>query len=165
MLRDDTKALGLTPGHYNQFAAIMQPTVVVNRRAADRARAGHPWIYASDVLTVDAQPGDLVRVVNDRERSIGVAFWSSTSQIALRLLGPRLDGDEHAWFRDRLGAAVQYRNTIAPGVSALRLVHGEADQLPALIVDRYGDYLVVQTLTQGMERRLALITELLMGML
>jgi 23S rRNA (cytosine1962-C5)-methyltransferase len=139
----------------------MPPTAVVSRRGADRWRAGHPWIYQSDVERVDAEPGDLVRVVNDRARPIGSAMWSSTSQIALRLFSERDVADERELFRARLEAAIAYRESLAIEGDAYRLVHGEADRLPALIVDRYGDYLVVQTLAQGMDRRLALITELL----
>lgn len=139
----------------------MAPTAVVSRRGADRWRAGHPWIYQSDVLQVDAEPGDLVRVVSERTRPLGSAFWSSTSQIALRFAADREITDEAGFFRERLRTAIAYRESLRIEGDAYRLVHGEADRLPALVVDRYADCLVVQTLAQGTDRRLALVTELL----
>jgi len=143
----------------------MLPVVVVNRRGADRARAGHPWIYRSDVLSAEVEPGDLVRVVTERDRPVGVALWSSLSQIAVRLVGRELIGDERTFFRERLRAAIAYRETIAKGVQTLRLVHGEADGLPALVIDRYGEFVVIQTLSQGMDRRIGLLTELIVELL
>ena len=139
----------------------MAPTAVVSPRGADRVRIGHPWIYRSDVVRAEAEAGDLVRVVSERGRRVGSAFWSSTSQIALRFVSGGLVEDERELFRERLRAAIAYRESLAIEGDACRLVHGEADRLPALIVDRYGDYLVVQTLCQGTDRRIALITDLL----
>ena len=143
------------------------PIAVVARRGADRLRAGHPWIYRSDVVNADAAPGDIVAVSAERGRRLGWAFWSSTSQIALRMIatetGPTFD--ERAWLTGRIDAAVRYREALGPDATAFRLVHAEGDRLPGLVVDRYGDgesvYLVVQTLSQGADRRLALVTELL----
>ena len=141
-------------------------TVVVNRKGEERLRNGHPWIYKSDVVSSAAEPGDLVRVVNERKRTLGVALWSSQSQISLRFLtlGAGID-DERAFFAERLRAAIAYRGTLDIDASAFRLVSGEADRLPALVVDRYGDYLVMQTLCQGMDRRLPMLVELLVEQL
>jgi len=155
----------------------MTPTVVISRRGADRVRAGHPWIYQSDILEAEVESGDLVRVREERRRGIGWGLWSSQSQIALRMmvvgssgslgsLGSEKDElDERALFESRLRQAIDYRATLAIDGTACRLVHGEADRLPALIVDKYGDasgdYLVVQTLCQGMDRRAGLMVELL----
>ncbi|MCR4373339.1 MAG: class I SAM-dependent rRNA methyltransferase [Acidobacteria bacterium] len=138
----------------------MPPVVVIAPKGAERWRTGHPWIYRSDVTSADAGPGDLVEVRTERGRPLGLALFSSTSQITLRMLGegPR---DERALFGDRLRAALAYREALAPDGTAYRLVSAEADGLPALIVDRYADYLVVQTLCQGVDRRLDLIVELL----
>ena len=144
----------------------MTETVVVSRRGVDRLRAGHPWIYRSDVLdAAGAAPGDLVHVANERKRRLGAAFWSSTSQIALRFLGEGAVEDERAWLADRLRAAVDYRTVLRVSDGAYRLVHGESDRLPGLIVDRYEEWLVVQTLSQATDRRSALITELLVELL
>jgi 23S rRNA (cytosine1962-C5)-methyltransferase len=140
--------------------------VVVTRRAVDRLRAGHPWIYRSDVASVKADPGDLVRVLGERGRPLGWALFSSESQIALRLVSTTTgEVEERALLNARLRAAVEYRRSLAIDATAYRLVHGEADGLPGLVVDRYGDYLVVQTLSQGMDRRAGLISELLVEQL
>jgi 23S rRNA (cytosine1962-C5)-methyltransferase len=140
--------------------------VVVTRRAVDRLRAGHPWIYRSDVASVKADPGDLVRILGERGRPLGWALFSSESQIALRLVSTTTgEVEERALLNARLRAAVEYRRSLAIDATAYRLVHGEADGLPGLVVDRYGDYLVVQTLSQGMDRRAGLISELLVEQL
>lgn len=138
----------------------MPSSAIIAARGAERWRAGHPWIYRSDVVSVDADPGALVEVRSERGRPLGYAFFSSTSQITLRMLGdgPR---DERAFFRERLQAALRYRAQVAAGADACRLVNGEADRLPSLIVDKYRDVLVVQTLSQGTDRRLPLFVELL----
>ena len=146
----------------------MAPTVVVSRRGADRLRRGHPWVYRTDVGDADAAPGDLVRVTSEHDRGLGWAFWSSTSQIALRLVSAepgRTPPDERALYRQRLRSAAGYRASLDIDASAYRLLHAEADRLPSTIVDRYadvsGEYLVVQTLSQGADRRLPLLTETL----
>jgi 23S rRNA (cytosine1962-C5)-methyltransferase len=130
------------------------PTVVVSRRGVDRVRAGHPWIYRADVVSSDAAPGDLVSVASERGRPLGWALWSSASKISLRLVSSDGAPDEATFWRERLARAIAYRATLAIDATAYRLVHGESDGLPGLIVDRYGDHLVVQTLSQGMDRRL-----------
>ena len=126
--------------------------VQVNRKAADRAASGHPWIFASDITHLDgAQPGQPVQVNDPRGRPLGIAHYSSASQIALRLLTRELREIDRAFFLHRLQAAEQHRRRVVHDSDAYRVVHGEADLLPALIVDRYADYLVVQTLNQGMD--------------
>jgi 23S rRNA (cytosine1962-C5)-methyltransferase len=141
-------------------------TAVISRRGVDRVRAGHPWIYRSDVLSCDGRAGDLVAVRNERDRVLGWAFWSDASQISLRMLTGAASGadgpiDERPIFDDRLRRAIEYRASLGIDGTACRLVHGEADRLPALIVDRYADWLVIQTLSQGMDRRIGLVVELL----
>ena len=135
--------------------------VTVNRRGEERVRLGHLWIYRSDIVSADAQPGDTVRVVGGRGRAIGHALYSSRSEIALRLLtrGETAPGIE--MWRERIAQAVAYRQTLAIDATAYRLVHGEADLMPSLVVDRYGDHLVIQTLSQGTDRLLPEITRLL----
>ena len=140
-------------------------TVTVNRRAVERVRAGHPWIYRSDIVSSDAGPGDLVHVVAERGRPVGWALWSSSSQISLRLVSTGREIDESTFWRDRIRAAIAYRQSLGIGGTASRLVHGEADGLPALIVDRYADYLVIQTLSQGTDRRLRVFVDALIELL
>jgi len=126
--------------------------VKVNRKAAGRVASGHPWIFSSDVLERDnAAPGAVVKVVNHQGRAIGVAHYSSTSQICLRLLSTEMQEIGREFFARRIAEANDYRRQVVRDTDAYRAVHGEGDRLPALIVDRYGDYLVIQTLDQGMD--------------
>jgi len=141
----------------------MQPTVVVTRRGEERARAGHPWIYRSDVAEARASGGDTVRVVGARGRSIGDALFSDRSEIALRLLTHGEEPADLSLWERRLRSAIAFRHSLRIDASAYRLVHGEADLLPSLIVDRYGDVLVVQALSQGVDRLLPQITDLLVA--
>ena len=120
----------------------MRPTATISRRGADRLRAGHPWIYRSDVVAAEAEPGDLVEVRTERGRPVGRAYFSSQSQITLRLVaraGEDEWADDTALFDERLAAAEAYRASLAIDASAYRLVNGEADRLPATVIDRYAD--------------------------
>jgi 23S rRNA (cytosine1962-C5)-methyltransferase len=127
--------------------------VRVNRKAAERAASGHPWIFASDVVsTGGAAAGDAVKVLDPAGRAIGTAHFSAASQIALRLLSNRVEEIDREFFARRLAAAESYRRRVVAGTDAYRVAHGEGDLLPALVVDRYGDWLVAQMLDQGMDR-------------
>jgi 23S rRNA (cytosine1962-C5)-methyltransferase len=132
----------------------MTGSVVISRRGTERLRSGHPWIYRSDVIRASAEPGDLVRVSNESDRPLAWALWSEASQISLRVVGVDRQFDEATVWRERLARAIELRASFGIDATAYRLVHGEADRLPALIVDGYDDVLVVQTLCQGMDRRL-----------
>jgi 23S rRNA (cytosine1962-C5)-methyltransferase len=115
--------------------------------------AGHPWVFRSDVLRAQgAAPGGIVRVLGAHERPLGFAFHSSRSEIRLRMISREeaLPGD---FLRRRLEAALRWRESIAAGAEAYRVVHGEGDGIPSLVVDRYRDWLVIQTLSQGTEAR------------
>jgi 23S rRNA (cytosine1962-C5)-methyltransferase len=128
-------------------------SAVVSRRGIERLRSGHPWIYRSDVISVEAEPGDLVLVKSERGRPLGWALFSSASQITLRMMAGDTDVDDRTVWPERIAAALAYRESLAIDATARRLVHGEADRLPALVVDQYDDVLVVQTLCQGVDRR------------
>jgi len=129
--------------------------VIVSKRGESRVRSGHPWIFKSDVSrAAGVGPGSVVRVLGPTGRPLGFAFFSARSEITLRMI-ERGDTLSPTFVRDRLLAARAWREAIAPGVEALRLVHGEGDGLPSLIVDRYGEYLVVQTLAQATDARKA----------
>ena len=139
----------------------MSPTVTISTRGEQRIHGGHPWVYRGDVGDAHASAGDIVTVRTARGRVVGQALYSDTSQIAIRMLthGERL-ADE-GLFRRRIDTAIAFRESLGIDSTAYRLVHGEADLLPSLIVDRYGDYLVVQALSQGMDRQLPLVTQIL----
>jgi 23S rRNA (cytosine1962-C5)-methyltransferase len=142
-------------------AKVAEPSVIISPRGVERLRFGHLWIYRSDVRTPRAEPGAVVRLVDERGRFHGRAFYSDKSQIALRLLTPHDVPVDRAFFRERLVRAAEYRKRVVENTAAYRLVYGEGDLLPSLIVDRYGDYLVLQTLSQGTERHKDLFVELL----
>ena len=136
--------------------------VRVNRKAAERVAAGHPWIFASDIADRGgAEAGQPVTVVDPRGRPLGTAHFSSSSQISLRMLSRQTEEIGREFFLRRLRAAEEHRRHVVEGGSAYRVVHGEADLLPALVVDRYADYLVVQTLDQGMDAATAEIVSCL----
>jgi 23S rRNA (cytosine1962-C5)-methyltransferase len=139
----------------------MIPTAVISARGEERLRRGHPWIYRSDVLDVAAEAGSVVEVLGPRQRFLGRALFSDRSQITLRLVTRGEEDVDAAFWRDRLERAVSFRSTLDIDATAYRLVHGEADLLPSLIVDRYGDILVVQALSQGMDRQLPTLLPLL----
>jgi len=128
----------------------------VNERAAKRLREGHVWVYTSDVLNdAGAQPGAMVHVVGPKERILGSAVYSFSSQIKLRLLGREALGSEEELLhlvKRRLGEAISYRQKVVHDSDACRLVFSEADRLPGLIVDRYNDVFTLQVLTQAWAR-------------
>src|SRR5262245_51376037 len=140
----------------------MSSTAVVRPRGEDRIRSGHPWIYRSDVAEVAAEPGAVVEVFNGRKRSLGHALYSAESQITLRMITTEAREIDSSFWHDRLEAAIRFRQSLGIDATAFRLVHGEADLLPSLIVDRYADYLVIQTLSQGMDRLMPVLVSSLM---
>jgi 23S rRNA (cytosine1962-C5)-methyltransferase len=126
--------------------------VRVNRKAARRVASGHPWIFKSDVLdTGGAEAGAAVKVTDPNGRELGTAHFSAASQIALRLLSRRVEELDREFFTTRLAAAEAHRRKVVCGTDAYRVVHGEGDLLPGLVVDRYADWLAIQTLDQGMD--------------
>ncbi len=125
---------------------------VISRRGAERLQAGHLWIYRSDLREAQAGPGDVVRVSDERGGYLGRAFYSDRSQITLRLVTRADVPVDREFLAGRIRAAVAHRERVVEDTEAYRLVYGEADLLPGLVVDRYGDFLVIQTLCQGTER-------------
>ena len=124
----------------------------VNRKAAERVHLGHPWIFRGDLMNAGgAVGGQVVRVLDGRNNVLGAAHYSSSSQIALRMLPREVAVTDQAFFRRLIRRAQKYRDQVVDETTAYRLVHGEADLLPALIIDRYADYFVLQTLDQGMD--------------
>ena len=136
----------------------MTPTVTVSARGETRIRAGHAWIYRADVVDVQAAGGDTVAVLGPRHRTLGYALFSDRSQIPIRLLTHGDVPADLALWRTRLESAIRFRDSLKLDATAYRLVHGEADLMPSLIVDRYDQYLVVQALSQGVDRLLPEIT-------
>jgi 23S rRNA (cytosine1962-C5)-methyltransferase len=144
---------------------VAEGSVIISPRGVERVRAGHLWVYRSDVRTVNAEPGAVVRVTDDRGRFQGRAFYSDKSQIAVRMLTRKDLPVDRAFFAERLRRAISYRQTVVEDTDAYRIVYSEADLLPSLIVDRYGDYLVIQTLSQATERHKSLFVDLLIELI
>jgi 23S rRNA (cytosine1962-C5)-methyltransferase len=136
-------------------------TVSITKRGEDRIRNGHPWVYRSDVAKVSAGGGETVLVTGPRNVPMGHALYSDRSEIALRMLTRGREAPTLDMWRARLEAAVTYRESLGIDATACRLVHGEADRLPGLVVDRYADCLVLQALVQGVDRLLPDLTRLL----
>ncbi len=132
-------------------------------RRVHPAQQGHLWVYRSEIAALEGAPadGDAVEVLDSRGRPLGRGFYNSRSQIAVRLLTRRPDALDDAFWAQRLDTAIAYRAARFPDRPACRLVAGEADRLPGLIVDRYGAALALQTTTCGMDRRLELWARLL----
>src|SRR6478672_7649985 len=143
----------------------MPASVVISNRGSERLRAGHPWIYRSDVAGAEIEPGALVLVKSERGRPLGWALFSSTSQIALRMVSYDANVNDATMWYERIEAAIAYRDSMGIDATARRLVHGEADRLPALIVDQYDDVLVIQTLCQGIDRRRDMVVAALVDLL
>ena len=140
-------------------SGVQGPHAIISRRAADRLRAGHVWVYRSDIeqLVPPESPSRLIAVLDPRGKPLGTALYSSSSQIALRMISNR-SLDRAGWtdlFRERLRGAIQFRrkalSSETRGADSCRLVFSEADFLPGLIADKYNDLVVVQLLTQGMD--------------
>jgi len=140
------------------------PTIKVSPRGTTRLKEGHVWVYRSDIVSADgATPGSLVCVSDHRGKLLGTAFYSSSSQIAIRMISPDLVTDFPALLRQRIAAAIAYRESLVRNTDAYRVIFSEADFLPGLIVDRYADIFSLQILTQGMDAdpvRQTLLSEL-----
>lgn len=144
--------------------------VTVIKRGADRIRRGHLWIYRSDVSNTNGAAGGSIVVVRDQNRNfVGQAFFSDSSQIALRFLSQTDVLIDREWWRGRIAGAAARRASVAragtkPGAlatNAYRLIYSEGDLLPSIIVDRYDDVLVLQTLSQGSDAIKPMLVELL----
>ena len=105
------------------------PSVSIGRRGEDRVRAGHPWIYRSDVTAASAAAGDLVEVRGARDRVVAHALFSDRSEITLRIVSIGSESLPSTFLRDRLKAAIDYRASLGLDATAYRLVHGEADRV------------------------------------
>ena len=144
---------------------VTLPTITISPKGEDRVRSGHPWVYRSDVIDVEAGPGDVVQVNNRRKARLGYALYSDRSEISLRFLARGAEAPTLDTWRTRLAAAVAFRESLNIDATAYRLVHGEADRLPGLVVDRYGSCLVLQALVQGVDRLLPELTQMLVDRL
>jgi len=130
--------------------SVITRAVIVSAKGAARWEAGHPWIYRTDVYDEPRGTPGVVTVTDRRGRHLGQALYSPTSEIRLRLLTPKRETIDATWWADRIAAAARRRAGIP--ATAYRVVHGEGDGLPSLVVDRYGPYVVAQLLSAGLEQ-------------
>ena len=133
-------------------SAPSEPTVTVSPRGASRLKDGHVWVYRSDIVSANGiPPGSLVAVADHRGQFLGTALYSSTSQIAIRLISREPVAGFAALLSQRIADAIAYREPLVHDTNAYRVIFSEADFLPGLIVDRYNDILSIQILTQAMD--------------
>lgn len=123
----------------------------VNRKGATRWEKGHPWIFSSDVLQKPKTEAGAVHVFDESNKFIGTALWSPHSQISLRMLSHDDEPIDANFWKARVDAAASYRESLDIDANAYRVIHGEADGMPSLVVDKYQDYLVAQFLSAGLE--------------
>jgi 23S rRNA (cytosine1962-C5)-methyltransferase len=162
----------LLPTTHWHYHVLMPPTpaksdlpkLKISPRGAARLKSGHVWVYRSDILVADGiPPGALVAVTDQRGKPFGTALYSSSSQIAIRMLAHEPVTDLDALLRRRIADAIAYRKNLVHDTDAYRVIFSEADFLPGLIVDRYNDILSLQILTQAVDSnpvRETLISEL-----
>ncbi len=131
----------------------MDSKVIINQKGTNRVQGGHPWVFRSDILeAAEVNPGDVVSVYQPKGKFLGQAFYNPRSQISLRFISRRPEAiDSHFWHH-RIKKSLEGRAPYWGDKDACRLIHGESDRLPSLIVDRYKDVLVFQTLSLGMDR-------------
>lgn len=143
------------------------PRFTVSDKAERSIRLGHPWVYDTEILSGEGADGCLATVLNRKGRWLGTALFNSRSKIRLRLISRNTNDDfSESFFERRLRHAVEYRRTVmGPDFSCCRLIFGEADFFPGLTVDRFGNILVAQTLSLGMEQRKEMLFRLLVKIL
>lgn len=138
-------------------------TITLRKTRETRVRGGHPWIYASEIEKVDGafENGDIVDVCDFRGKYIGRGFYNPQSQISLRILTRNDEPCDRAFFERRIRDAWEYRKLLCDPDSC-RLIYSESDFLPGLVVDKFGDVLVLQSLSLGIERIKDTLADLLM---
>lgn len=126
-----------------------------------RLRAGHLWVFSNEVEKIEGQPaaGDVVEICAVNGTFLGIGFFNPSSLIAVRLLSRERREIDTAFFREKIAVALAYRAAVYPGAQSLRVVYGESDGLPGLVIDKYGDHLVMQFMSAGMDVRKNMIVE------
>lgn len=141
--------------------------IILKRLEDRRIRSGHPWVFSNEIAETRGNPsaGDVVELVSSSGDSLGVGFFNPHSLIAFRLLSSVFEEIDRGFFERRIESAIALRRVLYGDDDAYRVIHGEGDFLPGLVVDRFNEYLVVQTFSFGMDARLPLICDVLEGLL
>ncbi|MGE5313122.1 MAG: class I SAM-dependent rRNA methyltransferase [Acidobacteriota bacterium] len=139
--------------------------VILKKNEDRRLKSGHQWVFSNEIHRIVGAPeaGDLVEILRADGLSLGVGFYHPNSLIAVRLLSAKEAAIDAGFFEARIRSALALRETLFPGATTYRVVHGEGDYLPGLIVDRFNEYLSVQTFTAGMDLRLGQIADALVS--
>jgi 23S rRNA (cytosine1962-C5)-methyltransferase len=137
--------------------------IILKKNEDRRIVAGHPWVFSNEVRETQGDPaiGDVVELIAASGLSLGVGLYNPHSLICVRLLSNRIEEIDAQFFLNRITQALALRTVLYRGQTAYRLVHGEGDFLPGLIVDRFNDYIAVQTLSYGMDARLPFLCDAL----
>ncbi len=145
----------------------MTKQIILKSKEDRRILAGHPWVFSNEIREIQGAPqaGDIVKLRTAGGKALGVGFYNPHSLIALRLLSTRVEDCGADFFMQRIAQALALRRLLYPRVETFRVVHGESDFLPGLIVDKFNEYLVVQTLSYGMDARLPMICDVLESLL
>jgi 23S rRNA (cytosine1962-C5)-methyltransferase len=146
----------------NRTLSTSAAVAIVAKRGALRLQRGHPWVFRSDVDTRPNAPAGIVQVRGVDGQALGWALWSPLSEISLRLIERDVNRQpDAAWWNERITVAVRKRDVLASENNTYRLIHGEGDGLPSLVVDKYADYLVVQLLSAGLVEQQGIILDAL----
>lgn len=130
----------------------MYPEIKITSKGLRWFRSNHPWIFATDLADKQTDEAGIVSILSPKNEFLALALYSPFSQIALRILSKKKEEVNWEWWHQKIKAAIAKRAQMGMPSNAKRLVYAEADGLPSLIVDRYGDYLVCQTLSAGLEK-------------
>jgi 23S rRNA (cytosine1962-C5)-methyltransferase len=137
--------------------------IILRNKEERRILAGHPWVFSNEIRDIKGSPsiGDVVELIAASGKTLGVGFYNPHSLIAVRLLSTHVEDIDEKFFETRIAAARDLRRTLYPAEETFRLVHGESDFLPGLVIDKYNEYLCVQTFSFGMDARLPVICDVL----
>lgn len=145
------------------YFEIVKKQIVLKKNEEHRILSGHQWVFSNEIKVVrgDPESGDLVELLRHDEKLLGIGFYNPHSLIAFRLLSSEREEVSFQFFEQRISQAYQLRRRLFPQSESFRMAHGESDFLPGLIIDKYNEYISLQTLSCGMDRRLTLICDVL----
>ncbi|HEX9828594.1 MAG TPA: class I SAM-dependent rRNA methyltransferase [Bacteroidota bacterium] len=141
----------------------MKKQIVLRKNEDHRIAKGHQWVFSNEVKSVLGEPesGDIVELLRHDEKFMGIGFYHPRSLISVRVVSREREEITFEFFEQRIARALQLRKRLFPDSETFRVVHGESDFLPGLVVDKYNEYLSVQAFSFGMERRMTLICDVL----
>src|SRR3972149_7283537 len=142
---------------------FVKKQIIIRKNEEHRILAGHQWVFSNEIKSINGNPeaGDVIELLRHDEKFLGIGFYNPHSLIAFRLLSRVSEAVTFEFLEQRVQQALQLRKRLYPGAESFRLVHGEADFLPGLVIDKYNEFLSLQTLAVGMDRRLTLICDVL----